>query len=212
MKKGLIIASGSIENLDLLEKEIHDHDYVICADGGIRYVYGLNVKIDAIIGDLDSVDDRFPAYIKENKTLLVKHPREKNDTDTELALKYLIEKGYDYITLVGATGTRMDHTLANIMLLIRYSTDKVKVRLIDGNNTIYFTNDYLKLYRKDNHYLSIIPATRPGVTVSLKGFYYSLENNHIEFGTSLGISNKIIDYTGEIHIITGEALVFESRD
>lgn len=212
MKKGLIIASGSIENLDLLEEQIHDHDFVLCADGGIRYVYGMNVKIDAIIGDLDSVDDGFLQYIKENKTLLIKHPSEKDDTDTELALKYLIEKGYDYISLVGATGTRMDHTLANTMLLMRYSTDKVKVRLIDGNNTIYFTKDYLKLYKKENYYVSIIPTTRPGVLVSLNGFYYPLENSHIEFGTSLGISNKIVDNIGEIHIIRGEALVFESRD
>ena len=212
MKKGLIIASGNIGDLAMLEEEIKEHDYIICADGGVKHIYGMQINIDAVIGDLDSVDESFPEYVSEKNIAIIEFPIEKDETDTELAVDYLIEEGYGYITLVGVIGSRMDHTFANILLLKRLALKNVKGKIIDGNNTIFFANSYIRLKRKKNHYVSIIPISTSGVTVSLKGFYYPLENSHIEYGTTLGISNKIVEDIGEIHISKGEALIFHSRD
>src|SRR5699024_9939090 len=136
----------------------------------------------------------------------------KNETDTELAINHLMELECDEITLLGAIGTRMDHTLANILLLKRLDENNVNGKIMDGNNTIFFVRDYLKLKKKEHHYVSIIPITYTGVIVSLQGFYYPLDDDHIEYGTTLGVSNRIIKGEGEIIIKKGEALIIESRD
>lgn len=212
MKKGLIIASGDIKDLDLLKREIFKHEYIICADGGIKYIYDMNVKIDGIIGDLDSVDDKFSKFVNENSIPIMKFPVEKDETDTELAIKYLSDKGCEYITLMGVMGSRMDHTLANIFLLKKLAEDNIKGKILDENNTIVLSEDYMRIERREDYYLSIIPLTTSGVRVSLKGFYYPLRNSFIEYGTTLGISNRVVDELGEIFITEGEALIIESRD
>lgn len=212
MKSGLIIASGKIKDLEMLKEQIHLHDYILCADGGIKYVYDMDLKVDAIIGDLDSVDTKFPEYIMRNNIPIIKFPVEKDETDTELAIEHLIEKGCKEITLMGAIGSRMDHSLANILLLKRIAQNNVFGKIMDENNTIILSKDYQKVSIRENHYISIIPITQQGVIVSLKGFYYPLEDNLIEFGSTLGISNKVIEDEAEIFIIKGEALIIESID
>lgn len=212
MKSGLIIASGKIEDLRILKEQIHGHDYILCADGGIRYIYEINRKVDAIIGDLDSVDGQFPSFIEKNNIPIIKFPVEKDETDTELAIDHLVAHGCTHITLMGAIGTRMDHTLANILLLKRLAEKNVHGKIVNENNTIVLSNDYYKLKRKENHYVSIIPITNCGAIVSLKGFYYTLTDNLIEYGSTLGISNRLIEEEGEIFIKNGEALIIESRD
>lgn len=212
MKSGLIVASGKIEDLEMLKEQIHLHDYILCADGGIKYLYDMNIKVDAIIGDLDSVDNRFPEYIKKNNIPIIKFPVEKDETDTELAIEHLINQGCKEITLIGALGTRMDHSLANISLLKKIASYKVRGKIIDENNTIILSKKYQTIRRKENYYISIIPITQEGVRVSLKGFYYPLEDNLIDFGSTLGISNKIVQDKGEILVKEGQALIIESRD
>lgn len=212
MKKGLIIASGKIENLDMLRDQIDSHDYILCADGGARYIYNMDIKVDAIIGDLDSVDGEFPEFIDKNNIPIIKHPIEKDETDTELAIEHLIEQQCHEITLMGAIGSRMDHTLANILLLRKIASKNITGKIINENNTIFLGKDYQKLTRVDSHYTSIIPITLSGLVVTLKGFYYSLEDTHLEYGSTLGISNKIIDNEGEIFIKDGQALIISARD
>lgn len=212
MKSGLIIASGKIKDLGMLKKQIHLHDYTLCADGGIRYVYDMDLKVDAIIGDLDSVDNKFPEYIERNNIPIIRFSVEKDETDTELAIEHLIDKGCKEITLMGGIGSRMDHSLANILLLKRIAQNNVFGKIIDEKNTIILSKNYHRISRRENHYVSIIPITQQGVIVSLKGFYYPLEDNLIEFGATLGISNKVIEDEGEIFITEGEALIIESRD
>lgn len=212
MKKGLIIASGEINNLEMLKEQIASHDYILCVDGGIRYIYDMDIRIDAIIGDLDSVDDRFSDFIARNNIPIFKFPVEKNETDTELAIEHLMEEKCDYITIMGAIGSRMDHTLANILLLKRLAKKNIYGQIIDDNNIIVLLNGYLEIKRKENYYLSIIPITPSGVLISLKGFYYKVEGGHIEYGSTLGISNKIVDEVGEITIKKGQALIIQARD
>lgn len=212
MKKGLIIANGKIEDSEMLKEQIKKHDYILCADGGIKYIYHMDINVDAIIGDFDSVNKEFSRFIKNNNILIIKFPVEKDETDTELAIDHLIEQGCNQITLMGVIGTRMDHTLANILLLKKLAKNNVNGKIIDENNTIFLLNDYLKVNRKENHYISIIPITLSGMIVTLKGFYYPLKDSFIGYGSTLGISNKIVESTGEIFITKGEALIFESRD
>lgn len=74
------------------------------------------------------------------------------------------------------------------------------------------TDKGLSLFRKDGYYVSILPINNDGLTLSLKGFYYPLVYEKVQFGSTLAISNKIIDDIGIIEIHSGLALIIESID
>lgn len=210
--KGLIISSGNISDYKLLENLIKSHEFILCADGGIRHLMKVNAIPHLLIGDLDSVYETGLDYINKNHIKVVKHPVMKDETDTELAIDYLIDKGFDEITLVGVTGSRMDHTLSNILLLKRLNDKGIKGELIDGFNTIYFIDKELKLKKEKDFYTSVIPTSNEGAIVTLQGFLYPLDNHHIQFGSTLGVSNQIVEDYGIIKIIEGECLIISSRD
>lgn len=210
--KGLIISNGTIKDYDRLKKEIDTSDFIICADGGIEYLIKLNAEPDLVLGDLDSISQLGLDYIK-NKSIQVKlFPSIKDDTDTALALEYLLDRGFDEITFMGVTGTRMDHTMANILLLNTLLERGVKGKIIDDNNIIQLVDEYLEIEYMENSYVSIIPISEKGVVVSLQGFFYNLNKGKIEFGSTYGISNRIIEDCGKIKIHSGKALVFISKD
>ena len=210
--KGLIISSGDIKDLKRLKELTYGIDTIICADGGIRYAMKIDIVPDAIIGDLDSIDMGSRKFIEENNIRVIKFPVEKDETDTELALMYLCSQGCGDIILTGVTGTRIDHTLGNIFLLKKLQSEGVNGKIIDDKNTIYYVNNYLKLAKRKDYFISIIPITMDGAVVTLNGFYYSLNNSLVDFSSTLGISNKIVEEYGEIKIIRGEVLIIESKD
>ncbi|MFA5525097.1 MAG: thiamine diphosphokinase, partial [Tissierellales bacterium] len=139
-----------------------------------------------------------------------KHSVHKDKSDTELAIDYAIDKCANDIVLLGVTGSRLDHTIANISVLYKLAKQNINAVIIDSHNEIYLIKDRLKLSNKDNHFVSIIPLTDSRVT--LRGFEYETHSMDFQVGTSLGISNLIKDKEGEIEINSGVCLVIRSKD
>lgn len=210
--KGLIISSGKINDYDLLKELIYENDYIVCADGGLDHIMQIDKIPNIVLGDLDSISDLGIEYISDKNIEIEKFPSIKDNTDTELAIMHLVHKGIDDITLIGGTGTRLDHTLANIFLLRRFNKDGVVFRVVDENNVINYLTDSISIEGRENRFISIVPLNKEGIVISLIGFKYPLEDKYIEFSSTLGISNEIIDHKGMVIIHQGEALVFESID
>lgn len=210
--KGLIIANGKISNYSLLSKLIAKHDFILCADGGLNHIIGLDRQPNLVLGDLDSVSKAGLKYIYDKKIKVEKHPVIKNKTDTELAISWMIDRKFSQITLVGAIGSRLDHTLANIYLLKYIYENEIEGQIVDEDNIVRYTDKFLKVKRNEDYNLSIIPLNQEGCLISLEGFQYLLNMVHIPFGSTLGISNKIVEDTGTIMLDKGEILVIESKD
>lgn len=210
--KGLIVSSGTINDYSLLEDLIDKNDYVVCADGGLDHLMRIDKIPNIILGDLDSISDLGIKYLKENSIKVEKYPSIKDNTDSELAIIYLINKGIGDITLIGGSGTRLDHTLANIFLLRRFSDRSRYIKIVDDHNIVNYVSDSIEIKRIQGCFISIIPLGLEGASVSLTGFKYPLVDKYIEFGSTLGISNEIIEDTGLVKIHKGEALVFQSLD
>lgn len=210
--KILIISNGTIENKDILINALDEADYVICADGGAKYFYDLDKNPDIIVGDLDSIDDKTLSIMKEKNIEFHRFPKKKDKTDTELAMDYAVEMGGREITLLGAIGTRLDHTLGNIMLLRKLLKKGIKARIINSQNEIYIMKDSLSLKGTENDYISLIPLTEVVKGVTLRGFEYETTNKDFVMDSSLGISNKIVKGKGEIEIKEGVCLVIKARD
>lgn len=211
--KGLLIANGNnILDSKILEELVDNTEYIVAVDGGIKYLIDINKIPNVLIGDLDSINKKDLEFLNRKNIKKIQYPEMQDNTDTELAVDFMIEKGINDITLIGVTGSRIDHTISNILLLKRLKDKNIKGKIIDNNNTIYYVDDIIKIRKLDNMNISIIPLSPTGIVVNLEGFLYSVTEEKIEFGSTLAISNKLIDEYGVIEIKRGESLVIESKD
>lgn len=138
----------------------------------------------------------------------------KDDTDTEFAIREAIRRGATEITILGATGTRLDHVLGNIHLLGIGLQENLQIELVDAHNRIRMIQGRRSIRRDEQFgkYVSLLPFGGDATGVTLRGFKYPLENATLESFSSLGISNEIVGDFGDIRIENGTALVIESRD
>ncbi len=206
----LIIASGNSIKREIFDELHVEDDFIICADGGLNYLDSLKIAPDLIVGDFDSANVSLLEKYKDIK--IKKFLPEKNFTDTEIAIEEAITLGYKEIIIFGATGTRLDHTMANILLIERYIKKGISIRIVDNNNYIQILNKDISLNKKEGYYLSIIPITEYIEGITLKGFKYPLENVKVNRGSTLCISNEIMDEEAQIQIKNGIGLLFLSRD
>lgn len=207
--KAAIIAHGCINNMEIVKYECSTADHVLCADGGAEYVYKCNVLPDYLIGDFDSIDNEILKYFSTRKAEIIRYPKEKDYTDTELCIMKAIKMGCNEICLLGMTGKRIDHTLGNIGLL-----DMIKKQGVDGyiacdDCIIYLCNDKINLKGKIGDTVSIIPFKGDGVGVSTKRLKYPLNRAVLEFGRPLGVSNIMLENTCEITVESGELLIIK---
>ena len=209
--KALLVLHGDIMNLSLLQKVSKEVDMVVCGDGGADYCFKASIMPDMIIGDLDSISHDSLKIIYDKNIPVERYPAKKDATDSELAIEFLINKNFKEIILMGAMGSRMDHTLSNIFLLKKLKDNGIDGKIIDEHNIIYLVDKELEL-SKDDAYISILSITNSGTSVTLRGFEYELDKINIAFGSSYGISNRIAKDKAYIFVHRGTCLVFISRD
>ncbi|MGN1301141.1 MAG: thiamine diphosphokinase [Clostridia bacterium] len=155
----LIITGGNV-NKEFLQDVLKENKFekIIAADRGLEILNKLNVKPDYIIGDFDSVNKEI---LEEYKNIPITYLKpEKDFTDTHMALKLAMEEGTKEITIAGATGTRLDHTIANIHVLKEALEKGVEVQIINENNRITLINKNTRIKKDNNYkYVSLIPLT-----------------------------------------------------
>lgn len=210
--KTLIVSNGEALSSLKLKKISQEVNLIICADGGAKHLLKNDIIPDVLIGDFDSISKLDLDIMNKKNVELVKYPVKKDKTDTELAMDFALEKKTDEIIFVGATGSRLDHTIANIMLLYQLMKKGVKGKIIDNNNEITIVNDELTIKRENNSFVSVIPLFGSKPKVTLSGFDYDTEKVEFEFGSTLGISNKVKKNEGKIKVDNGVCLVTISRD
>lgn len=210
--KGLIIASGNIINIENISFNLEDFDLILAVDGGVNKSKQLGIIPDLAIGDFDSITDEGKTYIEKNSIPVEKFPSRKDFTDMELGINYLVARACDNITILGGTGTRMDHTIANIFLLKNLYSKGIICNILDDTNMITYTKDVLHVEKNNFKYISVIPISEDGAVVSLIGMEYPLDKYEIDFASTIGISNELKEVRGKIVVHKGEVLVIRSND
>src|SRR5690554_5151332 len=209
--KGILVSGGKV-NRNQLKKILRNSHFVIAVDSGLRALKDIGVIPNLLVGDLDSIDEVTFNWSKEKNLEVLKFPIQKDQTDTEIAVDYLVEKKTDEIVLLGCTGSRLDHMLSNISLLRKLSKLGIEAKIVDENNEIRYLNSNVSIEKKDGQYISVVPISLDGIILTLRGFYYNLEHKDLEYSTSLGISNYIVNDIGQVILEKGEALLIISRD
>ncbi|TZE83404.1 thiamine diphosphokinase [Calorimonas adulescens] len=196
--KAVILSNGNVENIEFLRSYIESSDIFICADGGGNYAKSLGIKPDILIGDFDSIKEEILNYFQHLGTEIIRYPREKNYVDTQLAVDRAIELSADKIILLGATGNRLDHTLANINMLYYIYKKGVTAEIVDEHNRLMLLKGENFLRGQMGDTVSFIPFFGDVKKIVLKGFYYPLDGVTLTKDTSLGISNVFTEDVGYV--------------
>lgn len=209
----VIIANGDIKDLRYI-KEIIQNKYIICADGAAKYLRQLNIIPNLLVGDFDSINSNDLSWMKEKGVSYEKFPSRKDQTDTELALEYAfkISPKPKCIIIIGALGSRQDHSLANIMLLYNILQQGIEGKIINEDNEIMITKSHVSVKGKIGELLSIIPLSPIAKGVTLEGLEYPLKNRDIPMGSTLGISNVFAENYAHIFIKEGVLLIIKSKE
>lgn len=160
------------------------------------------------IGDFDSVEESDLAYIKEYSDTLLQLNPIKDDTDSEAAVMYAIEKGYQKIHLYGGLGGRLDHAMINLRLVSRFPEI---VYLHDQNNFIYSLAEGVhSIDKRDYTYISFF--TEDKATISLEGLKYPLDKQQLTNKDTYTTSNEILEDRGIVTVHAGKVTVIQSKD
>jgi len=214
--KCTIISGGHIDDMFAVEwLKQNKYDLLIAADSGMNFLYRNNIVPDIIAGDFDSVDSvSLEWFSGMEKIEILRLNPVKDDTDTEFVIREAIRRGATEITVLGATGTRLDHVIGNMHLLgIGFEQD-VKIQLVDAHNRIRMICGEVEIKKEEQFgdYISLLPIDGTVTGVTLEGFKYPLKNAVISSFSSLGISNEIVDDKARIKIEKGVLLMMEARD
>lgn len=181
---------------------------IICADGGYLAAQEAGITPHVMIGDFDTYKGVLP-----NECEILKYPPEKNDTDTMLAVKLAMERGYMDITICGALGGRLDHTFANLQVL-RYIMKQGGIgRIYEDDQYVVLQGAGIKVYDKmEGRYFSMFAFTEECTGVSLKGFKYPMKEGVLTNSFPIGISNEIIGRSGVVTLDSGVLLIVMTRE
>ena len=211
--KCIVIANGHIGDYERHRKYVTKGDIIFCADGGARHALEMNIVPDYVLGDFDSLDSQIKARLDNmlKPEQFIGFPREKDKTDTHLAVEMALEKKPGKIILMGATGSRLDHTLANICLMTAFE-NAVPILLVNDNNELILINRSITLHGEPGEEISLLPLTPTVYGLTTAGLKWPLYDRTLVMGDSLGISNVMLESTASVTIKEGRLLVIRSRD
>lgn len=200
-----MIVGASRDGLPAFLDFIEQGDFVIAADGGLANCDSLGIRPDICVGDFDS------GHMPLNRRS-VSLPAEKDITDVRYAIDYAMGLHFNEFFLVGCTGGRLDHFLANLFLLEYMLEKNCNGIIIDQKNMIMLkTKGTFQFPKSGFRYLSVLALTEEAV-VTLKGFKYPLENHTIKRVDPLGVSNEITGDAGSVTVSNGTVIVILSSD
>ena len=164
-------------------------DLVIAANGGAKSAVDRGWLPDVVVGDMDSVDDATFRRLEARGCEILRFPRAKDETDLELALLEAVRRGAARITVLGALGGRVDHTLANLLLLALPALEGVSVRVLEGDTEIALVQDRAEIQGRIGDTVSLIPVSGDAVGITTVGLKWALCDGTLRFGLARGVSN-----------------------
>lgn len=179
---------------------------IIAADSGYNTVKRLNLIPDIVLGDFDSLGGKPDCSCE-----VITAAEEKDDTDTMLAVKTALSRGYTDITVYGAVGGRLDHTAANIQTLSYILKNGGFGRLVGERDTVELlaAGDY-SYKRRSGEYMSLFSYSENAV-LTTSGTKYNLTSYRLDNTFPLGVSNEIIEDKCRIFVQSGQILVIFSK-
>ncbi len=211
MQRVVIFVNGRIPDLEKVRRLVHPTDLVIAADGGSLYALALGVVPSFVIGDVDSLTSDDRQKLEDAGTQIRVFPRDKNETDFELALKNVISSGFTKILVIAALGNRLDQTLGNLALLSDDSLAGLDIRVDDGEEQVWFVRTRSTVEGQQGDIVSLIPWGGQVTGITTVGLRWPLNRETLHPSKTRGISNELLGGTASISLESGLLLVVHCR-
>jgi thiamine pyrophosphokinase len=210
----LVVAGGSKHDAD--RALVEGASLVVAADSGAEFMKQHNLVPDIIVGDFDSSNPDTIDRFQELGVPIVRLERDKDKTDTEVALDLIARKGFETAIVIGATGgRRLDHELANVLLIEHYAKKGLDVILHSQGAVIFGVSGdkhcpgmQTRVFAGNpGDWVTIMPITSRVTGATTANLKFSLNNEVLYRGNTLGVSNEMLGATAGISLASGFALV-----
>lgn len=206
MTRCVIVGGAPIANYSAVRSYIRNDDFVIYCDCGLKHQNELGIKADLVVGDFDS--HAMPTDGAE----VIKLPCEKDDTDTVYAAKEAIRRGYTDFLLVGMVGGTMDHTLANVSILLYMDALGKRALLVDDYSEMEVISNGISYIDDSFEYFSVLSPNGTASGISIEDAKYTLNDGAINIKYQYGVRNEPIEgKTAKVSVREGCLLVIKIR-
>lgn len=218
-RRAVIFANGTLRDAKVVRALIRSDDLLIAADGGARHALTLGLCPAIVIGDLDSITEEDRQRVADAGAQIEQHPRDKDRTDLELALRHALEEGCDAMLIIAATGTRMDQSLASLSLLADPAIAGLDVRLEDGVEEMLLVQGQAEasesrgaqIHGRPGEVVSLIPWGAPAHGVVTQGLRWTLSGDTLWPNQTRGISNEMLAEKASVRLTSGALLCVHRR-
>lgn len=182
-------------------------DYIICCDAGLNAAKRRGITPNLIVGDFDSYLQEAPKGIET-----LRFPVEKDDTDSMLAVREGLSRGFSDFILLCSLGGRLDHTIANIQTLVFIKENGGEGQLIGPDDTArLLCNGSLDILRREGYTFSLFALGEKCEGVTLSGMQYPLNDATVTNGFPIGLGNHIMEPSATVSVKCGTLLIVESK-
>ncbi len=210
--KVLVVGSGSIGDKQFLVERYKWAELVIAVDGGASHLLSANLLPHIAIGDFDSIKPADLDGLDRKRVEIITFPEKKDYTDMELALDLAVKRGATEVLIIGATGTRLDHSIGNVLYLYNFLDKGITAWIEDEHNKIFMVKDSITLKKQENWKVSLLSLTPTVEGLTTKGLYYPLKDAVLKFGSCLGVSNEFCEDTASVTFKKGLLLVLMTKE
>lgn len=210
--RAVLVASG--DPLPADAGWLDEADLVMAVDGGAAWLQSIGRRPDVLVGDLDSIEPAVVDQLERGGVEVERHPVEKDSSDCELALAHAVRRGADRIVVLGAIGgERLDHELANVLLLVAPTQPGgLDLRIVRGATCLRVvrSGSTLTIEARLGSLVSLLPLGGDAEGVTTSGLRYALHDEPLHMGSTRGLSNVVAAQPASVRLRQGTLLVIET--
>lgn len=207
-----VLTNGFIKDYLFYQGKIKEYDFIICADGGLRHAFNMDITPNIVIGDFDSTPTDIMEHYCSLDCEFIQYSTIKDETDTEIALNYALAKKPCSIDILAGFGNRFDHSLANVHLLKKGLEHNIGITIITENNEVSLIDQSIKIKGEIGQGVSLLPLSESVEGIYTKGLAYQVEHETFIIGKPYGVSNYMTNTIAEVTIKKGLLLIIKYRD
>ncbi len=185
-------------------------ELLIAADGGALLCSRWGLLPELVVGDLDSLGVDRADELARRGARVIAYPADKDESDTEIAVRAALERGaIDVVLLAALGGERLDHEIANI-LLVAGPRSRGRLRAVRGDTTVrsLHSRSRLVLDGSPGDIVTLMPlGDAAGITT--EGLRYTLRDEPLRAGAARGLSNVIERAGASVALDAGVLIVIE---
>jgi thiamine pyrophosphokinase len=204
-----VIAGGDAVDARTAALLPDDATLVVVADSGLHHALALGRPVDVLVGDLDSADPAAVARARAAGTAVEQHPVDKDATDLELALAAACDRGATRIVVAGLAGGRVDHLLANVLLLASPRFARVRVEALLPGARLTVIRAETRLHGRPGDLLTLLPVGGAAEGVRTEGLEYPLRDEDLAPGSTRGVSNVFAAAEATVAVARGCVLAIQ---